>query len=214
MNSNMKHSIARALLNVRAVSFSPHTPYTFKSGIKSPVYVDNRVLVYFPDEWHSIVDGFRSLINSHDLKYDVIAGVAVGGVPHSSALAYVSERPSVFIRKGSKQHGKGKQIEGGDIESKLVVLVEDHVTTGSSTIKAVQALRNERAQVSDVLAIISYGLEEAVSSFERERLNLFTLTDFETLLQEAHNLGVLTLEQIDQINLWFADPRAWEKELA
>lgn len=214
MMANMKQSIAKALLDIGAVSFSPDSPFTFKSGIQSPVYVDNRVLVYHPEEWHTIIDGFTSLINSRDLLFDVIAGVALGGVPHSSALAYVLRQPSVFIRKESKEHGKGKLIEGGNVSEKRVMLVEDHVTTGGSTIKAVNALRQEGAQVSDVIAIISYGFNEAVTAFEDEGLNLFTLTDFDTLLDLAQIRGDLTNEHVHLIHRWFANPRAWDKELA
>ena len=134
MNTNTKHSIAKALLEIGAVGFSPHAPITFKSGILSPVYVDNRILIFHPEPWHCIIDGFCSLISDLPLEFDLIAGVAVGGVPHSSALAFVLNKPSVFIRKESKGHGKAQRIEGGPVEGMSVLLVEDLVTTGGSSL--------------------------------------------------------------------------------
>ena len=210
----MKLSVANVLLDAGAVTFSPDSPYRFKSGILSPVYVDNRVLVYYPEKWHVIINGFESLIDSCELHYDVIAGVAVGGVPHSSALAYILKKPSVFIRGESKEHGKGKQIEGGDVGHKQVILVEDHVTTGGSSLTAVKALRSQRATITDVLAIISYGFDEAVESFEHEKLCLHTLTDFDTLLNLALDRGDIRDEHVDLIHSWFVNPRAWGQEYA
>ena len=210
----MNISIANALLDIGAVTFSPDAPYTFKSGIRSPVYVDNRILVYHPEEWHVIVEGFGSLISDQNLQFDVVAGVAVGGVPHSSALAYIMQMPSVFIRGESKGHGKGKQIEGGDVANKRVVLVEDHVTTGGSSLRAVQALRNGSATVKDVLAIISYGFTEAVSAFEDHRLCVHTLTDFDTLLNLARERGDIQEYHIDLVQQWFKNPHAWGNEYA
>lgn len=210
----MKLSVANALLDAGAVTFSPDSPYRFKSGILSPVYVDNRVLVYYPDKWHVIINGFKSLIESCELNYDVIAGVAVGGVPHSSALAYILKKPSVFIRGESKEHGKGKQIEGGDVGHTEVVLVEDHVTTGGSSLTAVKALRTDGATITDVLAIISYGFAEAVESFDQENLSLHTLTNFDTLLNLARDRGEIRDEHVNLIHSWFENPRAWGREYA
>ena len=210
----MSLPIANALLDCGAVTFSPDSPYTFKSGIKSPVYVDNRVLVYHPEQWQVIVEGFKALIYRRMLEFEVLAGVALGGVPHSSALAYNMKKPSVFIRAKSKEHGKEKLIEGGDVANHLVMLVEDHVTTGGSSLEAVKALRNEHATVRDVLAIISYGFPQAVSDFEKEDLKLHTLTDFDTLLSLANSRGDIRDEHIDIIPQWFKNPRAWGREYA
>lgn len=210
----MNQSIARALLDIGAVTFSPEAPYTFKSGIRSPVYVDNRVLVYHPKEWRVIIDGFKALICNQDIRFDLVAGVAVGGVPHSSALAYTMQKPSVFIRGESKEHGKEKLIEGGDVARQLAMLVEDHVTTGGSSLRAVQALRHDQATVRDVLAIISYGFSQAESDFEDNGLSLHTLTDFDTLLNLARERGDIRDQHIDLIRRWFANPRVWGKEYA
>ena len=212
MSANTKQSIAKALLDIGAVGFSPDSPITFTSGIQSPVYVDNRVLVYHPAAWHNIINGFNMKLDTLELEFDVIAGVAVGGVPHSSALAYSMKKPSVFIRTESKAHGKGKRIEGGDVANRRVLLVEDHVTTGGSSLSAVSALRENGAKVTDVLAIISYGFSEAVSAFQRSNLRLHTLTDFSTLLNLARSRDEIQDRHVDLINRWFADPHSWRRE--
>lgn len=209
MNTNTKLSSAKALLEIGAIGFSPAAPITFKSGIQSPVYVDNRQLIYQPAAWRVIIEGFKSLIESRNLQFSLIAGVAVGGVPHSSALAYIMKRPAVFIRKESKGHGKGKRIEGGPVAGRHVLLVEDLVTTGGSSLSAVDALRESGARVTDALAIISYGFSEARDAFERADITLHTLTDFETLLELAFERQSVNAEHVRLIHRWFKDPHAW-----
>ena len=212
MNTNTKRSIAKALLEIGAIGFSPESPITFKSGIRSPVYVDNRILIYHPVAWHVIIEGFKSLIGSLNLEFDIIAGVAVGGVPHSSALAYVMNTPSVFIRKETKGHGTGKRVEGGDVAGKRVLLVEDLVSTGGSSLSGVAALRQSGAEVSDVLAVVSYGFDEAASAFAHAELRLHTLTDFETLLELACEIDSLNQKQLAVVRRWFADPYTWSAD--
>ncbi len=210
MSMSTKRSIAKALLDIGAVGFSPEAPIIFKSGIRSPVYVDNRALIYHPAAWHVVVEGFRSLIDAASVDFDVIAGVALGGVPHSSALAYLAQKPSVFVRKQEKAHGKSQRIEGGAVIQKRVLLVEDLITTGGSSLSAVDALRDAGALVSDVLAIISYGFSAASTAFDKAGLRLRTLTDFAALLQLAQEQGALDAAQMDLVRRWFADPHHWE----
>ena len=209
MNSNTNLSSAKALLDIGAIGFSPDAPITFKSGIRSPVYVDNRQLIYHPAAWHIIIEGFESLIESRHLQFDILAGVALGGVPHSSALAYLMNQPSVFVRKETKGHGMGNRVEGGAVDDRRVLLVEDLITTGGSSLSAVDALRQSGANVTDALAIISYDFDEARAAFERVDIALHTLTDFETLMQLAQERQLLNAEQIALISRWFADPYAW-----
>ena len=209
MNTNTKRSIAKALLDIGAVGFSPRSPITFKSGILSPVYVDNRILIFHPEPWHSVIDGFASSIKELPLEFDLIAGVAVGGVPHSSALAYVLNKPSVFIRKESKGHGKAQRIEGGPVEGKSVLLVEDLVTTGGSSLSGVAALREAGALVTDMVVIVSYGFAEAQAAFAEAQVKLHTLTDFDTLLDLALQRGMFGERDESEIRNWFADPHHW-----
>ena len=209
MNTNTKRSIAKALLDIGAVGFSPRSPITFKSGILSPVYVDNRILIFHPEPWHSVIDGFASSIKELPLEFDLIAGVAVGGVPHSSALAYVLNKPSVFIRKESKGHGKAQRIEGGPVEGKSVLLVEDLVTTGGSSLSGVAALREAGALVTDMVVIVSYGFAQAQAAFAEAQVKLHTLTDFDTLLDLALQRGMFGERDESEIRNWFADPHHW-----
>jgi len=212
MSTSTKQSIARALLDIGAVGFSPDAPITFKSGIRSPVYVDNRALIYHPAAWHLVVEGFRSLIDTADFDFDIIAGVAVGGVPHSSALAYIANKPSVFVRKDEKAHGKGQRIDGGDVRQQRILLIEDLVTTGGSSLSAVDALRAAGAHVTDVVAIISYGFSAASAAFDSAGLRLRTLTDFATVLSQARARGALDEQQIAVVRRWLADPQNWEQK--
>lgn len=205
----MSQAIAKALIEIGAVGFSPQDPIRFKSGIVSPVYVDNRRLPYYPQQWRIVIEGFRALIESKGIALDVIAGVAVGGVPHSSALGYLMKKPSVFVRKEAKGHGKGQRVEGGVVDNRCVVLVEDLVTTGGSSLSGVAALRVEGAIVEHLLAIVSYGFSEAQENFAADNIELTTLTDFQTILQIALEMEKFSQADYDIIANWFDDPYGW-----
>lgn len=207
----MKKAVAHALLEIDAVGFTLQNPITFKSGIVSPVYVDNRRLPYHPQQWQIVIEGFQQVIETTNLSFDVIAGVAVGGVPHSSALGYAMQRPSVFVRKEPKEHGKGQRIEGGNIDGKRVLLVEDLVTTGGSSLSGIEALRESGAIVDDMLAIVSYGFSEAVENFVAANVNLHTLTDFSVILDEALTMGKFSADNETIIRDWFKEPHTWAK---
>lgn len=205
----LRTRVARALLEINAVGFTPDKPVTFKSGIISPVYVDNRVLPFHPIQWHIIIEGFQTLLAGASIPFDVLAGVAVGGIPHSSALAYALNRPSVFVRQAAKEHGKQKRIEGGDVRGRRVLLVEDLVTTGGSSLDGVNALRAEGAIVEHVTAIVSYDFAEAERAFSGANVQLHTLTNFTALLEEGLLMGKLTQEQLALVSQWFKDPYTW-----
>jgi len=212
MADEWKVQVAAALLDIGAVGFVSAAPIRFKSGILSPIYIDNRRLPHHPQQWHIVIEGFRALIRQEALAYDVIAGVAVGGVPHSSALAYLLEVPSVFIRKEAKEHGTKKWVEGGDVARRRVLLVEDLVTTGGSSLNAVAALREEGGIVTDALAIVSYGFPEARQAFDQADVRLRTLTNFATISQVACEKGVLGQNEAVVIGDWFADPHGWARK--
>jgi orotate phosphoribosyltransferase len=202
-------TVAAALLSVGAVGFQPHQPITFKSGIVSPVYVDNRRLPFHPDAWHTVIDAFVDAVRADFPTCEVIAGVAVGGVPHSAALGYTLRLPSVFVRKEAKEHGKQQLIEGGDVTGRRVLLIEDLVTTGSSSLAAVDALRAAGADVMGVLAIVQYGFVEAAQSFAAAGLALRTLTHFRAILDAALQQTLLSEAQASVIRDWFSDPHGW-----
>ncbi len=211
MTTTDKKQVARALLSAQAVGFSPQAPVRFASGILSPVYVDNRVLSFHPQQWHIVIHAFQNRLQAQNLTADVIAGVAVGGVPHSAALAFTLNMPYVFIRKEAKGYGKQRRVEGGSIAGKRVLLVEDLVTTGGSSLSAVSALREEGGVVSDVLTIVSYGFAQSREAFAAAKVPLHTLTDFQTILDEAFALSYFDKDQLDIIRDWFVEPQAWGK---
>jgi orotate phosphoribosyltransferase len=190
------------------VTLTPDQPVTFKSGLRSPVYVDNRRLIFQPAPWRVIIDAFAAELPEGEV---VIAGVESAGIPHSSALAFAASQPSVFVRKAAKGHGLGRRIEGGDVAGRRTVLVEDMVTTGGSSLSAVEALRDAGAQVSDCLAIITYGFAEAVEAFEAVAVRLITLTTFPIVVDEALSAGSIDEREAALVRSWLADPHAWDE---
>ncbi len=207
--SSIQDQVARALLEIQAVVFSPHAPVTFKSGIQSPVYVDNRRLPFWPAQWQIVIEGLQHMIAASDIPFDVIAGIAAGGIPHSAALAYTLKKPSVFVRKEAKEHGTRGQIEGGDVSRKRVLLVEDMVTTGGSSLAGVDALRAAGATVKDCLCITSYGFAEATAAFESAGVRLYPLAPFSTIVTEASKMGLFDQNALKLIEAWMRDPYHW-----
>ena len=201
--------VARALLDIGAVGFTPEHPITFKSGILSPVYVDNRRQPYWPDAWASVIDGFQALIAEQAIPFDVLAGIETAGIPHSAALSYAMRRPSVFVRKQPKEHGTRNRVEGGVVAGKRVLLVEDLVTTGGSSLSGVEALRAEGAVVTDLLSIVSYGFQEANDAFEGAGVRLHTLTSFPVIVAQALATGRFDASVTRVVDDWLADPAGW-----
>ena len=201
-------AVARALLAAGTVALTPDEPVTFKSGLRSPVYVDNRRLIFQPQPWRVVVDAFAANLPEGEV---VIAGVESAGIPHSSALAFASGQPSVFVRKAAKGHGLGRRIEGGDVAGRRTVLLEDMVTTGGSSLSAVEALREAGAEVADCFAIITYGFSEALAAFEQAAVTLTTLTTFEIVVAEALAARTIDEREAELVHSWLADPHAWDE---
>ena len=207
-----ENALAIALLESQAFHHTPKSPVTFRSGIHSPVYIDNRRLIHNPAQWHRIIDGMRARIDASGLRFDVIAGIAVGGIPHSSALAWSLSVPSVFVRKEAKDHGLQGRIDGGSVEGRHVLLVEDMITTGGSSLSGVAALRAAGATVTDCLSITSYDLEEAQRAFDKQDVRLWPLVSFRALLSAAVAVGMLDDAARGQIEAWNRNPREWRAE--
>ncbi len=203
--------IAQSILDIKAIGFTPQSPITFKSGIKSPIYIDNRIFPYYPDKWQNIINGFENLIVRKKISFDLIAGIATAGIPHSAALGFKLKKPSVFIRKEEKDHGTKKLIEGGKVKNKKVLLIEDLITTGSSSLKGVKVLREENAKVTDCLVIVSYGFEESKQAFKKAKVKIHSLTNFETILKLAFAQKRFSQKEYDLIKDWFIDPHTWAK---
>jgi orotate phosphoribosyltransferase len=201
--------IARAILEIGAVGFKPTEPLTFKSGIISPVYVDNRIFPAYPDKFKLVIDGFENLIKEKKLDFDMVAGIAVGGIPYSAVLGFQIKRPSVFVRKESKGYGKNKRVEGGDVNGEKILLVEDLVSTGSSSLSGVRALREEGAIVSDCVIIVSYEFPESKENFEKEKVKLHALTNFPTIFEQAVEMKKITEDEKKIVEDWYSDPWGW-----
>jgi len=209
--SVLETTIAQSLIKIGAVGFKPENPITFKSGIISPVYVDNRRFPFYPNEWQLVIKGFQTLIKQDKIDYEILAGIATAGIPHSAALGYVLHKPSVFVRKKIKDHGTKSLIEGGSVKGKKIVLVEDLVTTGGSSLAGVEALRNDKAIVKDCLIIVSYGFAEATAAFKAAKVTLHPLTNFSIILAEALKQNLFTAKQQVVLEDWFQDPWGWGK---
>lgn len=200
--------VARALVEIGAVGFRPKDPITFVSGIISPIYIDNRTLPYHPKEWRVILDGFVETAKGMG-EIDVVAGIESAGIPHSATLGYLLNKPSVFVRKKAKDHGTKKMVEGGNVSGKKVLLVEDLVTLGGSSLKGVNELRNAQAIVQNVLVIVSFGLAEKEQSFEKNNVVLHKLTTVPIILDMAVEMGRLSEEDRKVVDEWYKAPWEW-----
>ncbi len=210
MPPDREHDVANALLDISAFRHVPDEPLTLRSGILSPVYIDNRRLIHHPPQWRTVISSMHALINEARLDHAVIAGIAVGGVPHSSALAYTLGSPSVFVRKEAKGHGLQGRIDGGEVAGKQVLLVEDMITTGGSSLSGVTALRAAGARVSDCLCITTFGLAESRQAFQQARVRLWPLVGFGSLLGAAQERDLINGAARAQLEEWQRAPRDWQ----
>jgi orotate phosphoribosyltransferase len=207
----MKKEIATHLLEIGAVSLQPNEPFTWSSGLKSPIYCDNRLTLAYPNVRSTIADGLTTLIRAHFSGAEAIAGTATAGIPHA---AWVSERlnlPMCYVRSQAKGHGKGKQIEGKVEKGQKVVVVEDLISTGGSSLNAVRALKEAGCHVLGVVAIFTYGLEKGKQAFAENNVEVHTLTDYDTLIEIAVELGVVTEQDLATLRKWRENPEEWGK---
>ncbi|MEI4461411.1 orotate phosphoribosyltransferase [Exiguobacterium indicum] len=205
----MVNPIASALLRIEAVTLSPNDPYTWASGLRSPIYCDNRLTLSYPEVRSLIADALAEKVKG--LAVDVIAGTATAGIPHS---AFVAERlglPMVYVRSGNKKHGKGNQIEGVIQPGQRVVVIEDLLSTGMSAIEAAQALQAKGANVIRIQAIFSYGMERLSNNLRDAKIEADALLTFEALLETAQQQGDITIEEQKQLADWSKDPVAWSE---
>lgn len=205
----MREDIAKLLLKAGSVTLSPQRPFTWASGIKSPIYCDNRLSLSFPKIRDEVIKEFEGLIKKGKVRYDAIAGIATAGVPHAAILADRLKKPLLYVRPQAKGHGKKNQIEGRLEKGSRVLVIEDLVSTAQSCLAAVMALRKAGAVVRHCLAIFSYGLPVAQKAFEKARCQLYTLTNLETLLTVAMNDGWISLDEKGMIQRFSQDPKGW-----
>ncbi|MFC0271225.1 orotate phosphoribosyltransferase [Metabacillus herbersteinensis] len=202
----MKKEIAKKLLQIEAVYLQPNNPFTWSSGIKSPIYCDNRLTLSYPEIRNVIAEGLVSLIETHFPDVEIIAGTATAGIPHA---AWVSDRlslPMCYVRSKAKGHGKGNQIEGKVLPNQKVVVVEDLISTGGSAITAVEALRAEGCEVLGVVSIFTYGLSVGKELLEEANIKAHSLSDYEALIQVAVEEGYVSEKDVQKLKNWREDP--------
>lgn len=211
MRKTIAKKVAEALVDIRAVGFVVDKPITFKSGIISPMYIDNRKFPSFPKEWRVLLNGFIAKMKEQKTKFDVIAGIETAGIPHSAGIGVLLKKPTVFIRKAVKDHGTKKMVEGGDVKGKRVLLIEDLVTTGGSSLHGVKELRAAGAKVTDCYVIVSYGFPESKKAFAKAKVKLTALTDIDSVMEVAQKRGILDSKDKKAVKEWYGDPWNWGK---
>lgn len=208
--SEIETTIATDLLTIGAVTLRPKAPFTWASGIHSPIYTDNRLTISYPAVRTRIADGLAQLIKTQYPDVQVIGGVATAGIPHAALVAERLNLPLVYVRSKPKDHGQGRQIEGRLDQQAKLVLIDDLLSTGGSVLKAAEAARREGANVIGVAAIFSYQLPALTANFEAAKTKFVTLTNYTTLIQTAQAHGQIDADELALLHAWRKDPAHWE----
>lgn len=206
---NTEKQIARLLLDIEAVTLSPSKPYTWASGLKSPIYCDNRLTISYPEVRQTITKKLVSLIKEHYPEVTAIVGTATAGIPQACWIADDLNLPMAYVRASSKEHGKNNKIEGRLKEGAKVVVVEDLISTGGSSIQACEALKEGKAEVLGVVAIFSYEMKKATDNFKNANIDFKTLSTFSTLIKEAQDLEYIDQKDLESLQLWSKNPQLY-----
>lgn len=205
----IEKQIAHDLLEIKAVTLSPNEPFQWVSGIKSPIYTDNRLTIGYPEIRMHISSGLARLIMQNFPEVTAIGGVVTAGIPHATSVADRLGLPLCYVRSQPKDHGKGKQVEGYLEKGAKIVLIDDLISTGGSVLKSAVALQNEGYEVLGVAAIFTYELPAGKDNFEHANLPLVTLTNYSTLIEEAESKQILTNEEKKDLLTWRNNPWDW-----
>lgn len=204
-------SVAKALLDIKAVLLSPEKPFTWASGWLSPIYCDNRRILSYPDIRENVCRLMADIIRNKYPDADVIAGVATGAIAHGMLISYFLGKPFVYVRPKPKDHGTGSQIEGILEKGSKVVVVEDLISTGKSSLAAVDALNKASAEVLGMVAIFSYNFNQARRAFEVADVELTTLTNYDALIDVACETGYIKDSDMELLREWRFSPSTWGK---
>jgi orotate phosphoribosyltransferase len=202
---------ARMLLQIKAIKLNPANPFTWASGWKSPIYCDNRKTLSFPDTRNKILNFFVDIVKNKYAGAEVIAGVATAGIPMGMLIAHQLQLPFIYVRSSAKDHGLQNQIEGVLNAGQKVVVIEDLISTGGSSLRAVDAIRAAEGNVLGMAAIFSYAFPHAESSFAEANCELTTLSNYPHLTEIALEQGVIGSDQIELLNQWRQQPESWGK---
>jgi orotate phosphoribosyltransferase len=207
----LKKDIAESLLEIKAVSLRPNNPFTWTSGIHSPIYCDNRLTLSYPEIRRKIAAGLTEIITEKFPGTDLIAGTATAGIPHAAWVSELLNLPMCYVRSKAKGHGKGNQIEGNAASGQKVVVVEDLISTGGSVITAVEALREAGCIVLGVVSIFTYELEKGRELLRNSDITAYSLTDYSTLIEVAGEKGYVQPSEMDKLHEWRKNPSEWGK---
>lgn len=203
------YKIAEFLLQIKAIKLSPENPFTWASGRKSPIYCDNRKTLSYPQIRTYIRQEYVNAIEKHFGRPDVIAGVATGGIAQGALIAQEMGLPFVYVRSEAKKHGMTNLIEGVVEKGQSVIVIEDLISTGGSSLKAVDALKEAGCAVKGMVAIFTYGFDEAEQNFKKANLVVKTLTDYNILIEEALKKDYIDEKDVDSLKQWRKDPANW-----
>lgn len=207
----LSEEVALSLLQINAIRLSPQNPFTWASGLKSPIYCDNRMILSFPEIRKQIIEAFKQRSAEFDNFYGV-AGVATAGIAHGALLAEALDKPFIYVRSKKKEHGRQNQIEGRAEEGKSYLVIEDLISTGGSCLAAVEALRAAGCTVAGVMAIFQYNFLQARERFAKAECTFKTLSDYEALVQVAADQHLFETHDIALLRSWHTDPHNWTPE--
>ncbi len=209
IDKNIAEKTAELLLRINAIKLSPKEPFTWASGWKSPIYCDNRIVLSFPEVRNFIRKSMAKHIKTHYGKPDVIAGVATGAIGIGALVAEHMNLPFIYVRPEPKKHGRQNQIEGFAKEGQNVVVIEDLISTGKSSLNAVDALLDAGLIVEGMVAIFTYDFEVSRQNFEKSELELYTLSDYPSLLLQAVKTRYISSDEMNTLTEWNNDPSGW-----
>ena len=198
----LERTIAKHLLDIEAVALRPNDYFTWTSGIKSPIYCDNRITMSYPKIRREIAAGMSKVIKEKFPEVEVVAGTATAGIPHAAWVSEVLDLPMIYVRDSAKKHGKTNQIEGRLLEGQKVVIIEDLISTGLSSLKVAKALEEAGAKVLGVVAIFSYELKKAQDAFATDNVEYYTLTNYNFLIEEAVASNYIKQEDVEKLLEW------------
>ena len=209
---SVEKAVAKSLMDIKAVMLRPDQPFVWASGWHSPIYCDNRRILSFPEIRQNVCTWMADIIKTKYPDVEVIAGVATGAIAHGYLVAHILGKPFCYVRPKPKDHGTGSQIEGILEKGSKVVIVEDLISTGMSSLAAKNALVNEGADVMGMVAIFSYGFNTARKAFEEANVELTTLSNYDALIDVASETGYIRPEDIDVLKEWRFSPSTWGKK--
>ncbi len=209
--TSVEQSVAKSLMDIKAVLLKPSNPFTWASGWKSPIYCDNRRILSYPEIRENVCKWIADIIKEKYADVEVVAGVATGAIAHGMLVAHILKKPFIYVRPKAKEHGTGSQIEGVLPEGAKVVVVEDLISTGMSSLAATSALKSAGANVLGMVAIFTYNFGHAKNAFAEAGVELTTLSNYNVLVEVAHKLGYIKNEDIEVLRGWRTSPSTWGK---